>query len=51
MSKLKPKLTVEIVRRPDDLHTFQVLPRRWVTGDQAAQPAATSVQAGSESHP
>ena len=24
------KLTVEIVRRPDDLHTFQVLPRRWV---------------------
>lgn len=28
--KLKPKLTLEIVRRPDDLHTFQVLPRRWV---------------------
>src|SRR6185312_8592254 len=25
-SKLKPKLTLEIVRRPDDLHTFQVLP-------------------------
>jgi transposase len=24
------KLTLEIVRRPDDLHTFQVLPRRWV---------------------
>jgi transposase len=24
------KLTVEIVKRPDDLHTFQVLPRRWV---------------------
>jgi putative transposase len=24
------KLTVQIVRRPDDLHTFQVLPRRWV---------------------
>jgi transposase len=23
-------LTLEIVRRPDDLHTFQVLPRRWV---------------------
>ena len=23
-------LTVQIVRRPDDLHTFQVLPRRWV---------------------
>ena len=21
---------LEIVRRPDDLHTFQVLPRRWV---------------------
>jgi putative transposase len=24
------KLTVQIVRRPDDLHTFQVLSRRWV---------------------
>jgi transposase len=24
------KLTLEIVKRPDDLHTFQVLPRRWV---------------------
>ena len=29
-NNLKPKLTLEIVRRPDDLHTFQVLPRRWV---------------------
>ncbi len=29
-SKLRPKLTLEIVRRPDDLHTFQVLPRRCV---------------------
>ena len=29
-STLKPKLTLQIVRRPDDLHTFQVLPRRWV---------------------
>jgi len=29
-SKLKPKLTLEIVRRPDDLHAFKVLPRRWV---------------------
>ena len=25
-----PQLTLEIVRRPDDLHTFQVLPRRRV---------------------
>jgi transposase len=24
------KLTLQIVRRPDDLHAFQVLPRRWV---------------------
>ncbi|MGH7732694.1 MAG: IS5 family transposase, partial [Gemmatimonadales bacterium] len=24
------KLTLTIVKRPDDLHTFQVLPRRWV---------------------
>jgi transposase len=24
------KLTLHIVRRPDDRHTFQVLPRRWV---------------------
>ena len=23
-------LTLGLVRRPDDLHTFQVLPRRWV---------------------
>ena len=30
--KLKPKLTLEIVKRPDDLHTFQVLPCRWVVG-------------------
>jgi transposase len=29
-SKTALKLTLEIVRRPDDLHTFQVLPRRWV---------------------
>jgi len=29
-SKLKPKLALQIVRRPDDLHTFKVLPRRWV---------------------
>jgi hypothetical protein len=29
-TKLKPKLTLEIVKRPADLHTFQVLPRRWV---------------------
>ena len=29
-TKLKPKLTLQIVRRPDDLHTFKVLPRRWV---------------------
>jgi transposase len=28
--KLKAELTLEIVRRPDDLYTFQVLPRRWV---------------------
>jgi len=31
-SKLNPKLTLEIVKRPDDLRTFQVLPRRWVAG-------------------
>jgi transposase len=24
------RLTVQIVKRPDDLHAFQVLPRRWV---------------------
>jgi putative transposase len=24
------RMTLEIVRRPDDLHTFQILPRRWV---------------------
>jgi transposase len=29
-AKTALKLTVQIVRRPDNLHTFQVLPRRWV---------------------
>jgi transposase len=29
-AKTTPKLTLQIVKRPDDLHTFQVLPRRWV---------------------
>jgi transposase len=24
------RMTLQIVRRPDDLHTFQVLPRHWV---------------------
>ena len=31
-AKTALKLTVVIVRRPGDLHTFQVLPRRWVVG-------------------
>jgi transposase len=26
------RLRVQIVKRPDDLHTFKVLPRRWVAG-------------------
>jgi len=26
----QPKLTLQIIKRRDDLHTFQVLPRRWV---------------------
>jgi transposase len=29
-AKATLKLTLEIVKRPDDLHTFKVLPRRWV---------------------
>ena len=29
-TKLKPRLTLQIVKRPGDLHTFQVLSRRWV---------------------
>jgi transposase len=29
-AKATLKLTLQIVKRPDDLHTFQVLPRRWV---------------------
>ena len=29
-TKLRPRLTLQIVKRPGDLHTFQVLPRRWV---------------------
>jgi transposase len=27
---IRLKLTLQIVKRPDDLHTFKVLPRRWV---------------------
>ena len=29
-AKCKLRLTLEIVKRPDDLHEFKVLPRRWV---------------------
>ena len=29
-AKTALKLTLQIVKRPDDLHTFKVLPRRWV---------------------
>jgi len=29
-AKTRLALTLEIVKRPDDLHTFKVLPRRWV---------------------
>jgi len=29
-AKASLRLTLQIVRRPDDLHTFRVLPRRWV---------------------
>jgi len=29
-AKTRVKLTLQIVKRPDDLHTFKVLPRRWV---------------------
>jgi transposase len=29
-SRTALKLTLEIVKRPDDLHAFKVLPRRWV---------------------
>ena len=28
--RLRPKLTLQVVRRPGDLHAFQVLSRRWV---------------------
>jgi len=29
-AKTRLRLTLQIVKRPDDLHTFKVLPRRWV---------------------
>jgi putative transposase len=29
-ARTRLRLVLEIVKRPDDLHTFQVLPRRWV---------------------
>ena len=31
-AKTSLALTLQVVRRPDDLHAFQVLPRRWVVG-------------------
>ncbi|HEX9359579.1 MAG TPA: hypothetical protein VF933_37920 [Streptosporangiaceae bacterium] len=37
------KLTVEIVKRPGNLHTFQVLPRRWVVVRGAAPPPGQHV--------
>ncbi len=30
LGQTRVKLTLQIVKRPDDLHTFKVLPRRWV---------------------
>ena len=30
MGKTRLRLTLQIVKRPEDLHTFKVLPRRWV---------------------
>ena len=47
-TKLKPRLTLQIVKRPGNLHTFQVLPRRWVVertlawSPAAAAPSATT---------
>ena len=32
MEQLRVPLTVEIVKRPQNQHTFEVLPRRWVAG-------------------
>jgi hypothetical protein len=32
-AKTRLRMTLQIVKRPDDLHTFKVLPRRWVVED------------------
>jgi len=45
---LKPRLTLQIVKRPDNLHTFQVLPAAgsssepWPGSPGAAAPSATT---------
>jgi transposase len=45
-AKTALKLTVQVVRRPDDLHTFQVLPRRWVVERTLAGSPATGAPSG-----
>jgi hypothetical protein len=39
-SKTVLKLTLEIVKRPDDLHIFKVLPRRLACHSKAASTSA-----------
>lgn len=45
-AKTRLKLTLEIVRRPDDLHTFQVLPAAgWSSGPWRGPPGAAAPSA------
>ena len=47
--KLKPKLKLEIVKRPDDLHTFQVLPGSCPAGGWSSAPWPGSPATGAPS--
>ena len=51
-SRLKPKLTLEIVKRPDDLHTFKLLPGRWSSSAPwPGSPATAAASATTNARP
>ena len=43
-ARLRPSLTRQIVKRPDDLHTFQVLPRRNMCPGRSRSPRVRSAR-------
>ena len=52
VAKTRLRLTLQIVKRPDDLHTFKVLPRRWVVeGPWPGSPAIAAPSATTSAWP